>query len=153
MALWAVWKSPDDSIPESAEPIPEDSKYTEDHVRSRLKLFQLSILLSAASRLLTSWSITLDDVRHGQLLLQRYCQGLLRLGVPLKPNHHFSMHYERYFRLYGPAYAWWLFAYEQFNGILEKVNINNRPEDYETILARFWTRMHRIYELVCFFLF
>ncbi|KAG9121715.1 hypothetical protein FRC07_002231 [Ceratobasidium sp. 392] len=150
MALWFVWKGQDDSIPNDAEPIPDDSSYVEDHIRSRQKIFELTVLLSAASRLLTSWSLTLEDVKHGQTLLQRYCQGLLRLAVQLKPNHHFCMHYERCFQLYGPAYAWWLFAYERFNGILEKVQINCHPEDYETILARFWTRRHRLYEMVEF---
>ncbi|QRV82786.1 Transposase family tnp2 [Ceratobasidium sp. AG-Ba] len=146
MALWSVWKDPNDLIPDKAEPIPESSDYTEDHIRSRKKIFDLIVLLSAASRILASWSITLEDVNHGMRLLQRYCQGLLRLGVHLQPNHHFSMHYERCFRLYGPAYAWWLFAFERFNGILEKVPINRHPEDYETILCRFWTRVQRIFE-------
>jgi hypothetical protein len=149
MALWAVWKDPgDDSIPEHAEPIPEASNYEEDHQRSRKSIYDLTVLLSAASRLFTSWTITLDDVVHAQRLLQRYCQGLLRLGVHLQPNHHFAMHYERYYRLYGPCYAWWLFAYERFNGILENVNINNHSEDYELILTRFWTRLHRLHEMV-----
>ncbi|KAG9124610.1 hypothetical protein FRC07_010956 [Ceratobasidium sp. 392] len=148
MALWSVWKNPDDSIPNGAEPIPEDSSYTEDHIRSRQQIFSLTILLSAASHLLTSWSITLEDVSHGQTLLQRYCQGLLHLAVQLKPNRHFAMHYKRSFQRYGPAYAWLLFAYECFNGILEKVQINCHPEDYETILARFWTCMHRLYEML-----
>ncbi|KAG9098520.1 hypothetical protein FS749_003616 [Ceratobasidium sp. UAMH 11750] len=60
------------------------------------------------------------------------------------------MHYERYFKLYSPAYAWWLCAYERFNGLLKKVKTNNHPEDYETIMARFWTCMHRKHELVTF---
>ncbi|KAF8595016.1 hypothetical protein BDV93DRAFT_576770 [Ceratobasidium sp. AG-I] len=151
IALFVVWKHPqDNSIPDCAEAIHPKSNYREDHKRSRQKIYDLVVLLSAASRLFTSWSVTLDDVSHAQRLLQQYCQGLLRLGVKLQPNHHWSMHYERYFRLYGPAYAWWLFAYERFNGLLENVNTNRHSEDYPMTLARFWTRLHRLYELLQF---
>lgn len=147
-----VWKHPQDSsIPDHAESVPPKSNYQEDHQRSRRKIYDLVVLLSAASRIFTSWSVSLDDVSHAQRLLQQYCQGLLRLGVKLQPNHHWSMHYERYFRLYGPAYAWWLFAYERFNGLLENVNTNRHSEDYPMTLARFWTRLHRLYELVSLF--
>ncbi|CAE6386441.1 unnamed protein product [Rhizoctonia solani] len=70
------------------------------------------------------------------------------MGVPLKPNHHFSMHYREFFTRFGPAYAWWLFSYERFNGLLEKVKLNNKSGDISTSLMRFWVRLHRLYEMV-----
>lgn len=73
------------------------------------------------------------------------------MRVPLTPNHHFSMHYEQFFVDFGPAYAWWLFSYERFNGLLEKVKINNKSDDIATSLGRFWIRLHRLYEMVSIF--
>lgn len=118
--------------------------------RCRKRLFELVLFLAAACRLFTSWVVTLSDVHRAQVFLQWYCQGLLRLKVHLKPNHHWSMHYETAFRCYGPAYAWWVFAYERFNGLLSKVNLNNHLNECPPTLMRFWIQMHRLYELVRF---
>ncbi|EGO03200.1 hypothetical protein SERLA73DRAFT_23695, partial [Serpula lacrymans var. lacrymans S7.3] len=43
-------------------------------------------------------------------------------------NHHLSMHYSSIFKHFGPAYGWWLFAFEQFNGKLEWVNLNGHAD-------------------------
>lgn len=34
------------------------------------------------------------------------------------------MHYSLFFCLFGPLYAWWIFEFEWFNGLLEKVKLN-----------------------------
>ena len=65
------------------------------------------------------------------------------------PNHHMAMHYARLIRLHGPVYAWWLFAFERFNGMLEDVNTNGHANgQMELTLIRNWLIRQRIYELV-----
>ncbi|KAG8724041.1 hypothetical protein FRC11_002216, partial [Ceratobasidium sp. 423] len=67
--------------------------------------------------------------------------------VALLPNHHWAMHYEAAFKCFGPAYAWWVYAFERFNGLLQKVNLNYQEGKMEFTLMQFWVRMHRLYEL------
>lgn len=148
MALWVAWRGPTDLIHAGAPPVNAKVKNKPVFERCRKKLFDLVVFLAAACRLFTTWTVSLSDVHRAQVFLQWYCQGLLRLKVPLQPNHHWSMHYEDMFRRFGPAYAWWVFAYERFNGLLSKVNLNRHPEKSPSTLMRFWIQMHRLYELV-----
>ncbi|KAG1809542.1 hypothetical protein EV424DRAFT_1282325, partial [Suillus variegatus] len=39
-------------------------------------------------------------------------------------NHHASTHIDEMIRKVGPVYAWWLFAFERFNGMLNRVHHN-----------------------------
>ncbi|KAF8599098.1 hypothetical protein BDV93DRAFT_407383, partial [Ceratobasidium sp. AG-I] len=147
IALWVVWGNQDGSISPGAPPIPPKSKPPRFE-RCQEKIFQLVVLLSAASQLFTTWAVRKPDVHRAQTYLQMFCQGLLRMNAPMKPNHHYAMHYELMFERFGPAYAWWLFAYERYNGLLEKVKTNGKEEHISTTLMRFWIRMHRLYEYV-----
>lgn len=151
IALWSVWRDPmTDLVPVDAPPIHSQVTKRPTFHRSCHMLYNLIVLLSSACRILTSWTITPADIQRAQTYLQLYCQGLLQMGVSLKPNHHFSMHYQQFFHAFGPAYAWWLFSYERFNGLLEKVKINGKSGDTSTTLMRFWIRLHRLYEMVRF---
>ncbi|KIM73128.1 hypothetical protein PILCRDRAFT_829385, partial [Piloderma croceum F 1598] len=48
------------------------------------------------------------------------------------------MHYGLFFQL-GPVYAWWLFAFQCFNGLLEKVKLNGHANGVmELTLMRAW---------------
>ncbi|KAG6882621.1 hypothetical protein C0992_011209, partial [Termitomyces sp. T32_za158] len=59
------------------------------------------------------------------------------------------MHYVQIFKQFGPAYAWWLFPFECFNGELEKVNLNGHATgEMELTLLRDWTLKHRLEELL-----
>ncbi|RXW19193.1 hypothetical protein EST38_g6659 [Candolleomyces aberdarensis] len=60
-----------------------------------------------------------------------------------------AMHYEDMIRCFGPVYAWWLFAYERFNGMLEKVKLNGHDGGrMELTMLRKWVMSHLIYELL-----
>ncbi|KAG6883507.1 hypothetical protein C0992_008597, partial [Termitomyces sp. T32_za158] len=62
-------------------------------------------------------------------------------------NHHLSRHYLKFIRLFGPIYGWWLFAFERFNGMLEKVKHNGHDGGWmELTLMRNWVMSHQIYE-------
>ncbi|KAF8594834.1 hypothetical protein BDV93DRAFT_565008 [Ceratobasidium sp. AG-I] len=147
VALWAVWGNAEGKIPPGAPPVPPKGTPPEFQ-RCQATLYRLVVLLSAASRLLTTWAVQMPDIHRAQTYLQFFCQGLLQMNVRMKPNHHYCMHYEATFQRFGPAYAWWLFAYERYNGLLESVNTNGKIEDISTTLMRFWIRMHRLLEYV-----
>jgi hypothetical protein len=70
----------------------------------------------------------MDEVNRGQRYLQRYCQGLQKLGIHMLINHHMSMHYQTIFENFGPTYGWWLFAFERCNGDQQKVNLNGHVD-------------------------
>jgi hypothetical protein len=83
----------------------------------------------------------------GQEFLRQYCLRCLDLGIHLVINHHLAMHYEDMIKLFGPIYGWWLFAFERFNGMLEKVNHNGHDGGrMELTLLRNWVQTHLIYE-------
>lgn len=85
----------------------------------------------------------------GQEFLAQFCRALLALGVPLAINHHLSLHFYDMIRLFGPIYAWWLFAFERFNGMMEKVKHNGHDGgQMEVTLLRNWVQTQLIYELL-----
>ncbi|EIW77947.1 hypothetical protein CONPUDRAFT_61597 [Coniophora puteana RWD-64-598 SS2] len=101
----------------------------------------------AAVRILSSREISMSQARTGQSFLAQYCQRLLALDIRLRPNHHAAMHTADIIQLFGPVYAWWLFAFERFNGMLERVKHNGHDGgQMELTLMRAWVQTHLIYE-------
>lgn len=59
------------------------------------------------------------------------------------------MHYLRMIKLFGPVYGWWLFDFERFNGMLERVKTNGKDGGRsEQTLLRNWVMTHLVYELL-----
>lgn len=59
------------------------------------------------------------------------------------------MHYLQMIKLFGADYAWWLFMFEQLNGMLKKVKINGKDGGWsEQTLLQNWVMTHLIYELL-----
>lgn len=147
--LWFAWQDRDGKIPDSAPPLAPNEKITKTHSRNRRKLYEVALLLCAAVRLLATRTITLRQARTGQDFLACFCRGLLALGVSLVINHHLSMHLYDMIYAFGPIYAWWLFAFERFNGMMEKVKHNGHDGgQMETTLLRNWVQTQLIYELL-----
>jgi hypothetical protein len=87
------------------------------------------------------------QAKTGQEFLLQYCRLLKRLNIHTTINHHLSMHYLKFIKLFGPIYGWWLFAFERFNGMLEKVKHNGHDGGrMELTLMRQWVMTHLIYE-------
>ena len=149
IVLWYCWRDDNDRIPQSEPPINTRAKAPPNTDRRRDHAYELSLMLSASVRLFTSRAISVTDVQRAQRLIQLFCQMALRMGIHLTINHHLAMHYLKVFDDFGPVYAWWLFAYERFNGLLEKVNLNGHADGVmELTLMRAWVLRHRFYELV-----
>ncbi|KAH9895959.1 hypothetical protein C8Q73DRAFT_644239 [Cubamyces lactineus] len=45
------------------------------------------------------------------------------------PNHHLSLHLHECLLLFGPVHAWWAFPFERYNGLLQRLNNNNKTRD------------------------
>ncbi|GBE85854.1 hypothetical protein SCP_0803760 [Sparassis crispa] len=59
------------------------------------------------------------------------------------------MHYTDIFKRFGPAYSWWLFAFEHCNGEQEQVKLNGHAEgEMEVTMMRNWVAKHRLHELM-----
>lgn len=149
--LWLAWRNAeDDKIRDDPPPVPRQSSNPPQFRRNLAETYQLSLYLSLAERILAAQSITMRNVKRAVRYLRMFCQGALRLGHHLVPNNHIAMHYDIIFRLFGPAYAWWLFAFERFNGFMKQVNINGHADgEMELSLLRDWIQKQRLHELVC----
>ena len=107
------------------------------------------LLLCAGVRLVATRTITLRQAQMGQEFLAHFCRMLVTLHVSLVINHHRSLHFYDMIYLFGPIYAWWLFAFEWFNGMMEKVKHNGHDGgQMEVTLLRNWVQTQLIYELL-----
>lgn len=89
---------------------------------------------------LTCWIFTLElalyyvqvtkklDVQTADQYLLHFCRSFQALYGPeaCTPNMHLHLHLKESLLDYGPVYAFWLFAFERFNGILRAYSTNNK---------------------------
>lgn len=147
--LWWSWKNDDDEILNVPPPIPPNATQIPEHSRNPSLIYSAVLLLCVAVRILASREISMTQARLGQTFLTEYIKALLALKVHLVINHHMAMHYLRMIKLFGPVYGWWLFAFERFNGMLEKVKTNGKDGGRsEQTLLRNWLMTHLTYELL-----
>ncbi|KAG1734538.1 hypothetical protein EDD22DRAFT_1011418 [Suillus occidentalis] len=132
--LWWSWKDENDNIPDTEPPQPPNT-HAPEFSRNCRRIYDAVLLLCAAVRLLATRSISMSQARIGQSFLSQYCLHCLELNIHLTINHHASMHIADMIKAYGPVYSWWLFAFERFNGMLERLT-----------LMRHWVQTHLIYE-------
>jgi hypothetical protein len=147
--LWWCWKGENDEIPDAAPPISSNEKITTTHSRNCQSIYSAVLLLCAGVRILATRKISLAQAQIGQDFLAQYCRLCLALGISLVINHHLSMHFFEMIVRFGPVYAWWLFAFERYNGMLEKINHNGHDGGrMELTLMRNWVQTHLVYELL-----
>ncbi|KAG0693990.1 hypothetical protein DFH29DRAFT_881020 [Suillus ampliporus] len=104
---------------------------------------------SAVVCILSSQSISSDDVRRGCAALSHATQSWARMGCHLTPYFHFVNHFEQQMYEFGPCYATWAFAFGQHNGKLTKINHNqHKGGELEATLMRRWWSITFNYELI-----
>ncbi|KAG1855659.1 hypothetical protein DFJ58DRAFT_841087 [Suillus subalutaceus] len=111
--LWWSWKDENDDIPD-AEPPQSPNMQAPEFSRNCQRIYDAVLLLCAAVHLFTTQSISMSQARIGQSFLSQYCLQLPRA----------QLHIADMIKAYGPVYSCWLFAFEHFNGMLERVNNN-----------------------------
>ncbi|KAF8223139.1 hypothetical protein L208DRAFT_1318635, partial [Tricholoma matsutake] len=98
VVMWWLWKDSQGEISPGSPLIPANAKYIPQHFRvyRAIRCCFYSVLVFG-------------------------CLHLVRFLFHTTINHHLFIHYYKFIKLFGPIYAWWLFGFEQFNGMLEKV--------------------------------
>jgi hypothetical protein len=95
-----------------------------EHQQLLTNFISLVIAVCWASRQSTS----IDHIEIVQSQFDYYLRSLVRLfgkGV-LIPNHHLSLHLAECLHAFGPVHGWWAFPFEQYNGIIQQKNTNNK---------------------------
>jgi hypothetical protein len=121
---------------------PETSKNYRDHYENCMRT-------CAGIRILCTQSISPTEARRGQDFLSQAFQSWASMSCHLTPNFHTTMHVLEWILAYGPAYAWWVFAYERFIGEIGKYNTNGHTGgELEGTLMRGWWKVILTQELV-----
>ncbi|EGN95381.1 hypothetical protein SERLA73DRAFT_60037 [Serpula lacrymans var. lacrymans S7.3] len=131
--LWLCWKDDEDKIKQTPPPVPSQTKSPPKFKCGLQIIYNAALYLSLAGCIFAYQSISSTDIER----------------VHLTINHHLSMHYAPIFKRFGPAYSWWLFAFERYNGELEQMNLNGHGGgEMEYTLLRDWIEKNRLYEMV-----
>ncbi len=80
-----------------------------------------------ASRLLSKYTVSKDDVKLADALLLQFCRHFQSLYGPeaVTPNIHMHNNLADCVRDYGPMASFWLFSFERFNGLLGDIPTNS----------------------------
>lgn len=117
--------------------------------RNPKAIFELRIRLSTCLRTLALRSISMNEVNRAMEDLRQYCRLRLLYNIELVISHHVALHYPEFFRSYGPAYVWWLFAFESYNGLLEEIKTNGKAGGrMELTLIRNWVQRQLLFDLL-----
>lgn len=91
-----------------------------------------------ACRVLSSKSITREQIQLGDALLIQFCRRTEHLfgKESITPNMHLHCHLSDCINDYGPLHGFWLYAFERYNGILGSMPNNNRSIEIQ-LMGRF----------------
>ncbi|KAE9387733.1 hypothetical protein BT96DRAFT_837285 [Gymnopus androsaceus JB14] len=146
IVLWYAWRDADDSIPDTEPAVSPNENITTPHSCKRLSLYSPILFLCMSVRLLATKQVSMAQAFTGQTYFAHYCVAMIGLGVILTINHHLAMHFADMIKRFEPVYAWWLFAFERFNGMLEKVKNNSHDGGrVELTLLWNWVQSHLLY--------
>ncbi|KAL1931080.1 hypothetical protein VTP01DRAFT_10217 [Rhizomucor pusillus] len=106
-------------------------KLVGDDMRLWLKFVQGNYLLSRPS-------ISLKDLDNAHEYLRQLCEQYGRLygKDEITPNMHFHKHLKKTIKDFGPIYAFWLFRFERFNGLLKSIDTNSRDGFEVTFMSK-----------------
>jgi hypothetical protein len=121
--------------------------------RSLCRHYDTVVQFTAAVRILTSNSISPNEVKRGCGTLERSIQSWARMHCHLVPYFHFAVHLEPQFLKHGPGPGWWTFPYERNNGLLGRFNNNGHSGgEMEGTMMRGWWKATLIQDLVRYFI-
>lgn len=112
--------------------------------RNLRRHYETVLDFSVALHILSSHSISPNEVVCGCASLSRAVKSWARMNCHLVPYHH----EDQYLRL-GPCPGWWAYASERNNGILGRTNHNNhKGGELEATMMRKWWKVVFIQDLV-----
>ena len=125
------------------------SAFTADQLKNWITIFSIPALYGIlpkqhlecwrhfvlACRILCKRSLSTTDIALCDALLLQFCKRAQDLygESAITPNMHLHGHMKEVLRDYGPVYAFWLFSYERYNGILGNQPNNNRAIETQLV--------------------
>ncbi|OAD79378.1 hypothetical protein PHYBLDRAFT_162452 [Phycomyces blakesleeanus NRRL 1555(-)] len=102
------------------------------------------ILFVDACRLLTKPSINDKEIDEAHSKLQLFCTRFQTLygKSAMTPNMHLHLHLGKCVNDFGPIYAFWLFSFERYNGLLKNIETNQKGGFESTMIKRFLERTY-----------
>lgn len=96
--------------------------------RRKYEMLQNFLHLVAAVKLATSLTITQEIIESYEKEIFSYLSGLLKLypGAQIESYQHLAMHFGDLLRRWGPTHSWRCFAFERYNGLLQKINTSKK---------------------------
>lgn len=109
--LWGPYKESEDAE--------EQRKY---------KILQNFLHLVAAVKLATSPVVTPQTIDAYEKEILSYLSELLTLypGAQIESYQHLAMHFGDLLKRWGPTHSWRCFAFERYNGLLQKINTSKK---------------------------
>ena len=97
--------------------------------------FNCWLLFVEACQILTLRSIRSDQLDRAHQCLLAFCKTFEQLygSECCTTNLHLHLHLKEVFLDFGPAYAFWLYSFERYNGILGDYSINSRTIESQLI--------------------
>lgn len=94
----------------------------------KYKMLQNYLHLVEAVSLATQDRLTEDSIQRYECTMQTYLKGVLDLymGAHILPYQHLALHFGEHLRRWGPTRSWRCFAFERYNGMLQKTNTNRK---------------------------
>ena len=95
------------------------------------RVLQNFVDLVVAVDLATRRSMSPARARAYDARMYSYLTGIRELfDQELVPNHHLALHLAQCLALFGPVHGWWAYPFERYNGMLQRLNTNNKPRKY-----------------------
>ncbi|KAJ7696410.1 hypothetical protein B0H16DRAFT_1350491, partial [Mycena metata] len=117
--------------------------------RSLRRHYEAVVQFTAAVRILTSNSISPNEVERGCDALERTLQEWARMHCHLVPYSHLAVHLRPQYYKHGPVPGWWTFPYERDNGFLGRFNHNGHSGgEMEGTMMRGWWKTTLIQDLI-----
>ena len=97
-----------------------------------------------ANRLIASPSVSREDIEAAHALLLSFCTEMEQLYGPasITPNMHFHIHLKEGLLDYGPAYGYWVFNFERYNGDVKNIDTNRKGSFESTYMENFLYAIH-----------
>ncbi|XP_070537876.1 uncharacterized protein [Ptychodera flava] len=102
-----------------------------------------------ACRVLCSRTVSVEKISAVHTYLRLFCKKFEKIYGPemCTPNMHLHLHLKECLLDYGPAYSFWLFSCERYNGILGNFPTNNRAVEVQ--LMRKFMQGFQVYSMQC----
>ncbi|KAG2337021.1 hypothetical protein BDR05DRAFT_1005389 [Suillus weaverae] len=138
--LLCQWRIKNIAHDEDAEA--EDYLVLEDITPSRNyhSHYENVLQFCTATHIFASCSVTPCEAQCAEEFISQASQSWAQMNCHLTPNLHSASHLLEYINTYGPAYAWWVFPYEQAIGLLGQANNNGHGsgEIKGTFMCSWW---------------